>query len=85
MVRLLIRFTSNAAPDRRSWLQRRVEAELAIPQPNLTGLKAGTNQHRPEIAFPVIHFAIVYFDFRTEASQNAVGVQFKLYYYPECR
>jgi hypothetical protein len=47
--------------------REQIETELVIPQSDLTRLKARPDQHRPEIAFAVIHFMIVYLDFRTEA------------------
>ena len=44
-----------------------VQTELVISQSNLTWPEASTNQHRPEIAFPVVHFMVVYLDFGAEA------------------
>jgi hypothetical protein len=47
--------------------REQIETELVISQSNLTWLETRPDQHRPEIAFAVIHFMIVYLDFRTEA------------------
>jgi hypothetical protein len=43
--------------------REQIETELVIRQSNLTRLEAGTDEHRPEITFAVIHFMIVDLDF----------------------
>src|SRR5947199_5517925 len=46
---------------------KEIQAELVIPQSDLTRLEASANQHRPKIAFAVIHSVIVDLYFRTES------------------
>src|SRR5439155_27109223 len=43
-----------------------IQSKLMILQSNPTRLEADTNQHRPEIAFSVIHFVVVDLEFRAK-------------------
>lgn len=47
--------------------RKQIRAELVIPQSDLARPEATPHEHWPEIAFAVIHFMIVDFDFPAEA------------------
>src|SRR5919106_2955498 len=53
----------------------KIQSEFVIPQSNVTWLETGANEHRPQIAFAVIHFMIVDLHFRTESEPE--GGQFE--------